>query len=134
MVHDKIEVDGPIGEGNEYMAEMPGQVLGKSDVLGEVSDISDSIDSIIHPDSEDRNASPVNWDTDTSEVHPSVEAGSSRLIGLPASQNVIAGRISPSMMDDSSSTCSTDSIVSVVINGTHRGFPLIQKNQKLPSR
>ncbi|TMW96306.1 hypothetical protein EJD97_007593 [Solanum chilense] len=134
MVHDKIEVDGPIGEGNEYMAEMPGQVLGKSDVLGEVSDISDSIDSIIHPDSEDRNASPVNWDTDTSEVHPSVEAGSSRLIGLPALQNVIAGRISPSMMDDSSSTCSTDSIVSVVINGTHRGFPLIQKNQKLPSR
>ncbi|XP_049373159.1 TNF receptor-associated factor homolog 1a-like isoform X1 [Solanum verrucosum] len=134
MVHDKTEVDGPIGEGNEYMAEVPGQVLGKSDVLEEVSDISDSIDSIIHPDSEDRNASPVNWDTDSSEVHPSVEAGCSRLIGLSASQNVIAGRISPSMMDDSSSTCSTDSIVSVVINGTHRGFPLIQKNQKLPSR
>ncbi|KAK6786859.1 hypothetical protein RDI58_015384 [Solanum bulbocastanum] len=134
MVHDKTEVDGSIGEGNEYMAEVPGQVLGKSDVLEEVSDISDSIDSIIHPDSEDRNASPVNWDTDSSEVHPSVEAGCSRLIGLSASQNVIVGRRSPSMMDDSSSTCSTDSIVSVVINGTHRGFPLIQKNQKLPSR
>ncbi|KAL3334704.1 hypothetical protein AABB24_031099 [Solanum stoloniferum] len=134
MVHDKTEVDGPIGEGNEYTAEVPGQVLGKSDVLEEVSDISDSIDSIIHPDSEDRNASPVNWDTDSSEVHPSVEAGCSRLIGLSASQNVIVGRRSPSMMDDSSSTCSTDSIVSVVTNGTHRGFPLIQENQKLPSR
>ncbi|PHT45285.1 MATH domain-containing protein [Capsicum baccatum] len=97
-------------------------------VLEEISDISDSIDSVNHPDSEDRDASPVNWDTDTSEVHPSVEAGCS------ASKNGIAGRISPSIMDDSSSTCSPDSIASIVINGSHRGFSLTQKNQKLPSR
>lgn len=133
MVQGKTEVDGPV-EGNKYVAEVPGQVLGKSDVLEEISDISDSIDSVIHPDSEDTTSSPVNWDTDTSEVHPSVEAGCSGLIGLSASQNGIAGRISPSMMDDSSSTCSTDSIASVVINGTQRAFSLTQKNQKLPSR
>ncbi|KAJ8543506.1 hypothetical protein K7X08_006029 [Anisodus acutangulus] len=134
MEQDKTEVDGPVGEGNEYMTEVPGQVLGKPDVLEEISDISDSIDSVFYPDSEDRDASPVNWDTDTSEVHPSVETGCSGLIGLSASQNGIAGRRSPSIMDDSSSTCSTDSIASVVINGTHRGFSLCQKNQKLPSR
>ncbi|XP_055829455.1 TNF receptor-associated factor homolog 1a-like isoform X2 [Solanum dulcamara] len=133
MVQGKTEVDGPV-EGNKYVAEVPGQVLGKSDVLEEISDISDSIDSLIHPDSEDTTSSPVNWDTDTSEVHPSVEAGCSGLIGLSASQNGIAGKISPSMMDDSSSTCSTDSIASVVINGTQRAFSLTQKNQILPSR
>ncbi|KAM3375855.1 hypothetical protein BC332_15584 [Capsicum chinense] len=66
------------------MAEVPGQVLGKPGVLEEISDISDSIDSVNHPDSEDRDASPVNWDTDTSEVHQSVEAGCS------ASKNGIA--------------------------------------------
>ncbi|KAF3631818.1 MATH domain-containing protein [Capsicum annuum] len=64
--------------------QVPGQVLGKPGVLEEISDISDSIDSVNHPDSEDRDASPVNWDTNTSEVHQSVEAGCS------ASKNGIA--------------------------------------------
>ncbi|MCD9637926.1 hypothetical protein HAX54_021477 [Datura stramonium] len=81
---DKINLDGPIGEGNEYMAEVPGQLLGKPDILEETAE---SIDCVIHPDSEDRDESPFNWDTDTSEVHPSVEAGCSGLIGLSASQH-----------------------------------------------
>ncbi|XP_059298963.1 TNF receptor-associated factor homolog 1a-like isoform X3 [Lycium ferocissimum] len=134
MEQDKTEVDGPVDEGNEYMTEVPEQVLGKPDVLEEISDNSDSIDCVIHPDSDDRDASPVNWDTDTSEVHSSVEAGCSGLISLAASQKGIAGRRSPSKMDDSSSTCSTDSSASVVLNGTHGGTSLRQKNQKLPNR
>lgn len=130
MVQDKTEVDGPFGKGNDYMAEVPRQVLGKSDLLEE---ISDSLESVIHLDSEDRSASPVNWYTDTSEVHPSVEAGCSGLIGLSGLQNGTAGRTSASMMDDSSSTCSTNSIGSVVF-GVHGGFSFTQKKQKLPSR
>ncbi|XWS53855.1 hypothetical protein CRYUN_Cryun10bG0036100 [Craigia yunnanensis] len=107
----------------------------KSDVLGDVSDGSDSVDGdieVLQPDSEGRDASPVNWDTDTSEIHPPTEASSS---GLSCLQNGLADKRSPFIMDDSSSTCSTDSVPSVVMNGPYKGNTFSNnQNQKSPSR
>ncbi|KAK1418844.1 hypothetical protein QVD17_27991 [Tagetes erecta] len=108
----------------------------KPDPLEDVSDVSDSVDcvpeALLQPDSDDRDSSPVNWDTDTSEPHhPPMEACS---IGVINEQN--GGRKSPSVMDDSSSTCSSDSVPSVVISGPHyRGNShQNQKTQSSPSR
>ncbi|CAH1412308.1 unnamed protein product [Lactuca virosa] len=96
------------------------ELLKKADTLEDVSDVdvdvdvSDSADcvteALLRPDSDDRDSSPVNWDTDTSEPHPPTEACSS---GIIIAQN--GDRKSNSVMDDSSSTCSTDSLPSVVI-------------------
>ncbi|XP_022739674.1 MATH domain-containing protein At5g43560-like isoform X2 [Durio zibethinus] len=109
----------------------------KSDVLGDVSDVSDSVDGateVLQPDSEDRDASPVNWDTDTSEIHPRTEASSSGISGLSCVQNGVADKRSPSIMDDSSSTCSTDSIPSLVMNDPYKGNSFSNnQNQKSPS-
>ncbi|XP_060188811.1 TNF receptor-associated factor homolog 1a-like isoform X1 [Lycium barbarum] len=130
----KTDQDGPICDGT-YMNEEPEVVHERPDVLEAVSDVSDSIDcvpEVINPDSDDRDASPVNWDTDSSEVHPSTETSCSGLSDLSAVQNGLAGRRSPSVMDDSSSTCSTDSIPSVVLNGPWT--PSNHKKQKSPSR
>lgn len=106
-------------------------------MLEDGSDVSDSVDcvpEVNHPDFEDRGASPVNWDTDTSEMHPSTEETSCRgLNGLSAAQNGISGR-NLSVMDDSSSTCSTDSAPSVAMNAPYRGTSSNHKNQKSPSR
>ncbi|KAF3661833.1 putative MATH domain-containing protein-like isoform X2 [Capsicum annuum] len=133
----KTDQDGRICDGNEYMNDVQEAVLAKPDVLEAVSDVSDSIDcvpEVINPDSDGRDASPVSWDTDSSEVHPSTETSCSGLSDLSAVQNGLAGRRSPSVMDDSSSTCSTDSIPSVVSNGPCRWTSSNQKNQKSPSR
>ncbi|XVE81777.1 hypothetical protein DITRI_Ditri15bG0093200 [Diplodiscus trichospermus] len=109
----------------------------KSDVLGDVSDVSDSVDcatEVHQPDSEDRDGSPVHWDTDTSEIHPPREATSSGIGGLSCVQNGVADR-SPSILDDSSSTCSTDSAPSSVMNGHYKGSSFLnQPNKKSPSR
>ncbi|XP_042484059.1 TNF receptor-associated factor homolog 1b-like [Macadamia integrifolia] len=101
--------------------KQPRPVLEKPDVLEDVSDLSDIGDSVVEsqPDLEDRDASPVNWDTDTSEVLPATEASSSGINILPV-QNGRVEKKSPSVMDDSSSTCSTDSVPSVVMNGPCR--------------
>ncbi|KAF2290220.1 hypothetical protein GH714_004138 [Hevea brasiliensis] len=99
-------------------------VVEKPDILEDVSDVSDSVDGVaevLQPDSEDRDASPVNWDTDTSEVHPSTEACSSGVSGLSSIPNGTAEKRSTNAMDDSSSTCSTDSVPSVVNNGSYKG-------------
>ncbi|CAL5337294.1 unnamed protein product [Camellia sinensis] len=92
-----------------------------AELVLENSDVSDSVDCLpeMQPDSEDR-------DTDTSEVHPPTEASSSVVSGLSAGQNGIRQTNSLSVMDDSSSTCSTDSVPSVVMNGSYKGG----KNQR----
>ncbi|GKF84819.1 hypothetical protein Tco_0249717 [Tanacetum coccineum] len=59
---------------------------------------------------------PVNYDTDTSEAHPPIGFIVHNL-----------GRKSPSVIDDSSSICSTDSIPSVV---TRRIYLKISKNKQ----
>lgn len=104
-------------------------------MLEDGSDVSDSVDcvpEVNHPDIEDRGASPVNWDTDTSEMHPSTETSCRGSNGLSAAQNGISGR-NLYVMDDSSSTCSTDSAPSVAMNAPHRGTSSYHKNQKSPS-
>uniref|UniRef100_A0A7N0UUM0 MATH domain-containing protein n=1 Tax=Kalanchoe fedtschenkoi TaxID=63787 RepID=A0A7N0UUM0_KALFE len=101
----------------------------KPDGLEEKSDISVSIDFVggeaRQSDSEDRDASPINWDTDTSENPPPAEACEGSF-SLP---NGMTKKKSPPTMDDSSSTCSSDSISSVVVNGSFKGnsFPQIKE-------
>ncbi|EOY05944.1 hypothetical protein QUC31_016524 [Theobroma cacao] len=135
---DKHQEDHPGDEKEVSMMVEVQPVPEKSDVLGDVSDVSDSVDGateVLQPDSEDRDASPVNWDTDTSEIHPPAEASSSGISGLSCVQNGIADKRSLSIMDDSSSTCSTDSVPSVVMNGPYKGNSFSNnQNQKSPSR
>ncbi|KAE8731534.1 MATH domain-containing protein [Hibiscus syriacus] len=95
----------------------------KSDVRCDVSDISDLVDcatEVLRLDSEDRDANPVNWDTDTSDVHPPTEASSSGTTGLSCVQNGVTDKRSIFIIDDSSSTCSTDSVPSVIMNGHYK--------------
>ncbi|CAN1128842.1 TNF receptor-associated factor homolog 1b [Linum perenne] len=110
----------------------------KPDVPEDVSDVSDSIDGAgeaLQLDSEDRDASPVNWDTDTSEVHLPAEDCSSGVSGLSSVANGTAEKRSVSAMDDSSSTCSTDSLPSVVMNGSYKGSSFSNYHcDKSPSR
>lgn len=131
---DKHEQENLTDERKASFREELRPVLEKPDTPEDVSDISDSVDgnAEAQPDSEDRDASPINWDTDTSEVQPSVEASSS---GLSSGQNGTCDKKSPSFMDDSSSTCSTDSVPSVVMNVPYKGNSNPNtKNQKSPSR
>ncbi|KAG8481050.1 hypothetical protein CXB51_025757 [Gossypium anomalum] len=96
-------------------------VMVEEQPVPEKADVSDSVDAateVLQPDSEDRDASPVNWDTDTSEIHP------------PQKPNGVADKRSPSLMDDSSSTCSTDSVPSVVMNGPYKGNSFSNNHNK----
>ncbi|XP_059632399.1 TNF receptor-associated factor homolog 1a isoform X2 [Cornus florida] len=137
-VEDKLQQESPTEERKHFLTEQAEAGLDKPDTLEDVSDMSDSVDcppDIPQPDSEERDASPVNWDTDTSEVHPQTEASSSVAGGFFSVQNGMAERKSLSVMDDSSSTCSTDSIPSVVMNGPYKGNSIPnRKNQKSPRR
>ncbi|KAI3756759.1 hypothetical protein L1987_56582 [Smallanthus sonchifolius] len=123
VIEEKPQKQSPI--------EDDADLLKKPDPLEDVSDVSDSVDCVteshLQPDSDDRDSSPVNWDTDTSEPHhPSTEACSS---GVISEQN--GGKKYASVMDDSSSTCSTDSLPSVHYRGnSHQN----QKTQSSPSR
>ncbi|KAJ8763313.1 hypothetical protein K2173_001451 [Erythroxylum novogranatense] len=102
-----------------------------------ISDVSDSMDGVtevLQPDSEDRDSSPVNWDTDTSEVHRPTEASISEVSGLTSIANGLTEKRNASAMDDNSSTCSTDSVPSVVMNGPCKGNCNSNcKNERLPS-
>ncbi|KAJ6771339.1 MEPRIN AND TRAF (MATH)-LIKE DOMAIN PROTEIN [Salix koriyanagi] len=112
--------------------------MEKPEVLEDVSDVSDSVDGVaevLQHDSEDRDASPVNWDTDTSEVHPPTEVSSSGVSGLSSVPNGTSDKRSTYAMDDSSSTCSTDSVPSIVMNGPYKGNSYLNYQfEKLPSR
>ncbi len=138
MVQDKHQQENPYDEKEDSIMEEVRPMVEKPDLLEDVSDASDSVDGVpevLRSDLEDRDASPVNWDTDTSEVHPPMEVSSSGISSLSSVQNGVAERKSHSVMDDSSSTCSTDSVPSVVMVGPYKGnsFPN-HKHQKSPSR
>jgi len=138
VVQDNHQQENLNDEKQDSIMEEVSPVVEKLDMLEDVSDVSDSVDGVpevLQPDSEDRDAGPVNWDTDTFEVHPSMEATSSGISSLSIQQNGVSERKSPSVMDDSSSTCSTDSVPSVVTNGPYKGnsFPNYI-NQKSPGR
>ncbi|KAE8708779.1 cellulose synthase-like protein G2-like [Hibiscus syriacus] len=131
---EKHQEDHPNDEKEASVMGEEQQVPEKVDVLGDVSDSVDAATEVLQPDSEDRDASPVNWDTDTSEIHPPAEACTRRISGQSCVQNGVADRRSPSLMDDSSSTCSTDSVPSVVMNGPYKGNSFSNHNKKSLSR
>ncbi|XP_065863137.1 TNF receptor-associated factor homolog 1a [Euphorbia lathyris] len=121
---DKYQDEVPSSEKKDSIMVEARPVVEMPDIVEDVSDVSDSVDGvtdILQPDSEDRDASPVNWDTDTSEPHPLTEASSSGISGLSSIPNGISEKRSTSAMDDSSSTCSTDSVPSLVTNGSYKG-------------
>ncbi|CAA2961582.1 MATH domain-containing At5g43560-like [Olea europaea subsp. europaea] len=132
----KTEPDTHAGERKDFLSMDSKIVLEKADAMEDVSDVSDAVDcvsEVLCPDAEDRDVNPVNWDTGTAEMHPPVEGSSSVVDELSSVQNGIAER-TPSAVDDSSSTCSTDSVPSVVMNGPYRGNPPNQKHIQSPSR
>ncbi|XP_047309209.1 TNF receptor-associated factor homolog 1a-like [Impatiens glandulifera] len=102
--------------------------------VDDVLDLSDSLDCVtetLQPDSDERESSPVCWDTDTSEIRPpSAESMRSEISVLESNQTGKGERKIPSAMYDSSSTCSTDSVPSVVRNVTHKEH--LQANQGIP--
>ncbi|KAB5537624.1 hypothetical protein DKX38_015157 [Salix brachista] len=137
-VIDKYHESNLSIENKELAVEEVQPVMEKPEVLEDVSDVSDSVDGVaevLQHDSEDRDASPVNWDTDTSEVHPPTEVSSSGVSGLSSVPNGTSDKRSTYAMDDSSSTCSTDSVPSIVMNGPYKGNSYLNYQfEKLPSR
>ncbi|KAG2621933.1 TNF receptor-associated factor homolog 1a-like isoform X1 [Panicum virgatum] len=92
------------------------EMSSNADNPEEVSDISDNRDDnsdALHVDIEDRESSPVNWETDASETQATVPRSGEV-------QNDQAGK-RISFVDDSSSTCSSDSVPSVILNGSSTG-------------
>ncbi|KAF9673538.1 hypothetical protein SADUNF_Sadunf10G0034600 [Salix dunnii] len=137
-VVDKYQESNLGIENKEFAVEEAQPVMEKPKVLEDVSDESDSMDGVaevLQHDSEDRDASPVNWDTDTSEVHRPTEVSSSGVSGLSSVPNGTSDKRSTYAMDDSSSTCSTDSVPSIVMNGPYKGNSYLNHQfEKLPSR
>ncbi|CAN6440973.1 unnamed protein product [Victoria cruziana] len=121
-LHDKHRRERLLEERAEDLSLKEQSLLVKCDPQeGDVSGVSDAGEDTTEacpPDLEDRDSSPVNWDTDASEVHPPTEASRSAM-GIHPLENGKAKKMNRASMDDSSSTCSTDSIPSVV-NGPHR--------------
>ncbi|XAR57376.1 hypothetical protein NMG60_11025500 [Bertholletia excelsa] len=137
-IQDKLQQECLADERKDSLNEEAEPVLEKPDMLEDGSDASDSVDcpsEMLQPDSEDRDGSSFNWDTDASEVHLPIEASSSGVTGSPAAPNGMRERNGLSVVDDSSSTCSTDSVPSAVMNAPYKGnsFPN-QKSQRLSSR
>ncbi|KAG9143078.1 hypothetical protein Leryth_006332 [Lithospermum erythrorhizon] len=135
-VENNIQPASPISEREEYSIEESVAVNAKPSAVGDTSDLSDPIDCVseeLLPDFGDRYESPVRWVTDTSEVNPLVASYTSRVIHSSGVQNELGGK-TPSMMDDSSSTCSTDSIQSVVMsvysNGEHKSQKSVSRGRK----
>jgi len=101
----------------------------KSDLRRDVSDVSDPGDGpeALQHAVEDRDSSPCSWDTDTSEIHPTAEAHRGEI------SNGHVQEKSSSIVDDSSSTCSTDSVPSIVVNGPYKGKSSNNKNKRSSS-
>ncbi|GAB2266122.1 hypothetical protein Dimus_001145 [Dionaea muscipula] len=133
MIQDKHLYESPMNEISLVELET---TLEKDDTLEDASDISDSVDGaadLHQPDSDDRDASPVNWDTDTLEVHPPAEASRNGVGGSLSTAQHGKDKQSSSVMDDSSSTTSTDSAPLVTTNGSFRGNSFVNsKGQKSP--
>lgn len=137
-VHEKNQEDNAINEKKDSIMEEAQTLSEKPDAMEYISDVSDSLDGVAEtpqPDSEDRDASPVNWDTDASEVHPPTETSNNSVGGVSSIQNEMSDKRSSSVIDDSSSTCSSDSLSSVVLNEPYKENSFSNcKVQKSPSR
>ncbi|XP_047334081.1 TNF receptor-associated factor homolog 1b-like isoform X2 [Impatiens glandulifera] len=133
----KVERYGLAVEDKFQQCNMPDEIkdiVEESELgVGEISDASDSLDcvfEILPPDSEDRDDSPIN------SVHPLAEATnggtSSSIQSLPNWE--MERTTIPSLVDDSSVTCSTDPAPSI-LNGHFGGdFIVKQKIQRSPNR
>lgn len=123
-IHDKHREQSPSDESivEEYSLK---QEVGAP---GNASDTSDTVDDVaetIQPDL-DKDCNLANWDTDASELAPTPEF---------VIRNGQTERRAPSVVDDSSSTCSTDSIPSIVMNGSYKGISFQKsRSQTLPKR
>ncbi|KAH9297928.1 hypothetical protein KI387_029610, partial [Taxus chinensis] len=97
------------------------EILGTPDD-GDLSRLykTDNVVGIIGPETEDGDVSRVDWDRDSSEMQQDMEASFSGAVSVPA-QSVRIGRKQRPALDDSSSTCSTDSLASVAMNGSYKG-------------
>ncbi|XP_073277089.1 TNF receptor-associated factor homolog 1a-like isoform X2 [Primulina huaijiensis] len=129
---EKAEEDDPTAEKKDILNSDPAATLETFDAAEDISDVSDSVDyvpELLRLDSADREASPVNWEANISGVHPPSEGSSSEHGRLSRAQNGIEGSIL-SMVDDSSSTCSTESIPSTVTSLPHYGNFRNNKIQK----
>lgn len=104
---------------DEHLIETATKIVEKVEITEDVSDVSDTGDDVIEiqHDIEDIDGSPSNCDTDASEVPPLTEARSEV-------QNEPVEKENPLVVDDNSSTCSTDSVPSVGINGQYKGNTL----------
>uniref|UniRef100_A0A2P2MJ11 MATH domain-containing protein n=1 Tax=Rhizophora mucronata TaxID=61149 RepID=A0A2P2MJ11_RHIMU len=135
---EKQLVENPTSEKEDSIMEELQPMMGKPDVTEDASDASDSVDGVsevLQHDSEERDTSPVNWDTDTSEIHPPTEACVSEVSRLSSIPLGMSEKRSALAMDDSSSTCSTDSVPSVVTNDPYKGSSNSNHQcEKSPSR
>ncbi|XP_008794034.2 TNF receptor-associated factor homolog 1b isoform X2 [Phoenix dactylifera] len=132
IVQEKLQQQNPSDERglDDFPSKKTESVIEKIDTLEDASDVSngDEVAEILQPDLDDRANSTINWDTDASEIRPPMEATSSEV------QNGQTDKRNPSVMDDSSSTCSTDSVPSIVMNGPYKASTLPIKSQASPSR
>ncbi|XP_042405687.1 TNF receptor-associated factor homolog 1a-like isoform X1 [Zingiber officinale] len=98
----------------------------------DASDVSDTVDvaaEMLQPDLDDRAASPINWDIDASEIHLTTEASGNDV------QNGHIDNRSQFIIDDSSSSCSTDSVPSVFITEVYkRAISPVNITQSPPNR
>lgn len=132
ILQDKIEQESSMDKKEECSTTELDIALEIPDFTECVSDVSDSVvcvPKMLLPDSEERDPSSVDVDTDSSEVLPPAEANNSGIIVV---QNGRQGT-SPCVVDDSSSTRFSDSIP-LSINVPHRGNSPTCKNQKSYSR
>ncbi|XP_075511577.1 TNF receptor-associated factor homolog 1a-like isoform X2 [Primulina tabacum] len=109
---EKAEED----EKKDILNSEPATVLETFDAVED----ADCVPELLPPDSADREESPVNWDAIVSGLHPSSEGSSNENSGLSRAQNGREG-CNLSMVDDSSSTCSTESVLSIVTSLPHNG-------------
>ncbi|KAH7661278.1 putative coiled-coil protein [Dioscorea alata] len=108
----------------DFSSKQDKSVLEKIDRLedaSDVSDVGDDASGTLQPDLDERDGNTVNCDTDTSEIQAVVDVTNFDVqIGQLEKRNL-------SIVDDSSSTCSTDSVPSVVMNGPNKGNSLTNK-------
>lgn len=94
-------------------------------------DTTDNVVGTLGPAVEDGDLDRTDWDMDGSETHPVMEASFSGDVSMQPVQSCRVGRKHQVAIDDSSSTCSTDSLASVV-NASYKGRPsLADRSQSL---
>jgi len=88
-------------------------------------DTTDNFVGTLGPAIEDGDLDRTDWDRDDSETHQVMEASFSGDVSMQPAQSCRVGRKHQVAVDDSSSTCSTDSLASVVANASYKGRPLL---------